>query len=321
MAVKTNSSNTARGTKKASPKQSRAKKAHTENTAEQIDAKGAASTLNETMNGENIHFKEYEEKNMENKHDTNNTNNEEKNAKVLEPEFVANEQAETVCAMFKTITKHYDLLNHICSLGLDFWWRKVLVDGFVLGSASKILDMAAGTLDVSLYALKKHKQAHIVAGDICPEMLEVGKGKLKAKDVDRIEIKIIDALSIPYAENSFDVVSIAFGIRNIEDKVKALTEMKKVLTVGGQLHVLELSPVKNPLLQKCYYFYLEKIMPQIAKLFGQRAEAYQYLAQSIKAFPSQEAFCGALKQAGFEFVQYKKLTFGIATLYTAIKSK
>ncbi len=319
MAVKTSSSNTARGTKKAGPKQSRAKKAHAENVAERIDAKGAADTFHETVNNEHIHFKEQEEKSMENKHDTNN---EEKNAnEVLEPEFAASEQTEKVCAMFKTITKHYDLLNHICSLGLDFWWRKVLVDGFVLGPTRKILDMAAGTLDVSLYALKKHKQAHIVAGDICPEMLEMGKEKLKAKDTDRIEVKIIDALSIPYAENSFDVVSIAFGIRNIEDKVKALTEMKKVLTVGGQLHVLELSPVKNPLLQKCYYFYLEKIMPQIAKLFGQRAEAYQYLAQSIKAFPSQEAFCEELKQAGFEFVQYKKLTFGIATLYTAIKSK
>ncbi|HBV41087.1 MAG TPA: bifunctional demethylmenaquinone methyltransferase/2-methoxy-6-polyprenyl-1,4-benzoquinol methylase UbiE [Desulfovibrio sp.] len=319
MAVKTSSSNTARGTKKAGPKQSRAKKAHAENVAERIDAKGAVDTFHETVNNEHTHFKEQEEKSMENKHDMNN---EEKNANaVLEPEFVASEQTEKVCAMFKTITKHYDLLNHICSLGLDFWWRKVLVDGFVLGPTRKILDMAAGTLDVSLYALKKHKQAHIVAGDICPEMLEMGKEKLKAKDTDRIEVKIIDALSIPYAENSFDVVSIAFGIRNIEDKVKALTEMKKVLTVGGQLHVLELSPVKNPLLQKCYYFYLEKIMPQIAKFFGQRAEAYQYLAQSVKAFPDQEAFCEDLKQAGFEFVQYKKLTFGIATLYTAIKSK
>ena len=113
MAVKTSSSNTARGTKKAGPKQSRAKKAHAENVAERIDAKGAVDTFHETVNNEHTHFKEQEEKSMENKHDMNN---EEKNANaVLEPEFVASEQTEKVCAMFKTITKHYDLLNHICS--------------------------------------------------------------------------------------------------------------------------------------------------------------------------------------------------------------
>lgn len=240
---------------------------------------------------------------------------------VLDQQVILNEHSEEVCSMFKKITKHYDLLNHLCSLGLDFWWRHVLVNSFMLGSTNKILDMAAGTLDVSLCALKKFKQAQIVAGDICPEMLEMGKEKLKANDMDRIELRTIDALAIPYAEKSFDVVSMAFGIRNIDDRVRALTEMKKVLVFGGQLHILEFSPVKNPLLQKAYYFYIEKIMPAIAKLFGEDAHAYEYLAQSIKAFPCQEDFCKELKEAGFDFVNYRKLSFGIVTIYTAIKGK
>ena len=223
--------------------------------------------------------------------------------------------------MFKKITKHYDLLNHVCSLGLDFWWRKVFVDGFILGSTNKILDMAAGILDVSLLALKKHKHVSLVAGDICPEMLEMGNKKLKAKDRERIELATIDALAIPYPENSFDVVCMAFGIRNIEEKIKALQEMKKVLVVGGQVHILEFSPVKNSFLQKAYYFYIEKVMPLVAKLLGENPESYAYLAKSIKNFPGQDEFCVELRKAGFDLINYKKLSFGIVTIYTAIKSK
>lgn len=240
---------------------------------------------------------------------------------VLEAELIMNEHSEKVRSMFQKITGHYDLLNHVCSLGLDFWWRKVLVDSFIVGSANKILDMAAGTLDVSIGALKKFKHISVVAGDICPEMLEMGKEKIKAKDAERIELAAIDALSIPYPENSFDVVSMAFGIRNIDNRIKALAEMKKVLVPGGQVHILEFSPVKNPFLQKAYYFYIEKVMPKIAKLFGENAEAYEYLAKSIKAFPNQDEFCVEMRKAGFDLVSYKKLSFGIVTVYTAIKSK
>lgn len=290
------------------------KKTGTKQTRSQ---KVKAEVLNEEMK-ENTAAEENE--NSKTMREDKNTAEEPKQD-TLEQQVILNEHSEEVCSMFKKITKHYDLLNHVCSLGLDYWWRHVLVHSFALGSTNKILDMAAGTLDVSLCALKKYKQAHIVAGDICPEMLEMGKGKLKAKDTDRIELKTIDALAIPYAEKSFDVVSMAFGIRNIEERVKALAEMKKVLVAGGQLYILEFSPVKNPFLQKAYYFYIEKIMPAIAKLFGENAEAYEYLAKSIKAFPSQEDFCAELREAGFNLVNYRKLSFGIVTIYTAIKGK
>lgn len=239
----------------------------------------------------------------------------------FENAVVLNEHSKEVRSMFKSITKRYDLLNHVCSLGIDFWWRKQLVSGFVLGKTNTILDMAAGTLDVSAAALKRFPQARVVAGDICYEMLEYGIKKIKEEDKHRIEIQCMNALSVPYAANSFDVVSIAFGIRNVDDRAAALSQMHKVLTNGGQLHILEFSPVKNPLLQKCYYFYLEKIMPAVAKLFGENAEAYKYLARTIRNFPAQEEFCAEIKKAGFEFINCKKLTFGIVTVYIAIKTK
>lgn len=308
-------------TKKNSVKQTRSQKGKAENSmdAENVQATDVLSEdIKENTTKENTTVEQKEES-----HTVNEGNDTVADTKdeIPNQQVILNEHSEEVCSMFKKITKHYDLLNHVCSLGLDYWWRHVLVSGFVLGSTNKILDMAAGTLDVSLCALKKYKQAQIVAGDICPEMLEMGKEKLKAADVDRIELKTIDALAVPYAEKSFDVVSMAFGIRNIDERVKALAELKKVLVTGGQLYILEFSPVKNPLLQKAYYFYIEKIMPAIARLFGENAEAYEYLAKSIKAFPRQEDFCAELKEAGFDFVNYKKLSFGIVTIYTAIKGK
>lgn len=302
---------TAQGTKKASPKQGHAPKSETKQNKKTVTDTG--SKVKEEKN-KTVSAGEHAQT-TQSKQQTADTNT------VLEAELIMNEHSEEVRSMFKKITKHYDLLNHVCSLGLDFWWRKVLVDSFVLGSTNKILDMAAGTLDVSLTALKKYKHVSLVAGDICPEMLERGKEKLKAGDRERIELATIDALAIPYPENSFDVVCMAFGIRNIEDKITALREMKKVLAIGGQVHILEFSPVENHFLQKAYYFYLEKVMPAFAKLIGENTEAYAYLAKSIENFPSRDEFCVELRKAGFDLVNYKKLSFGIVTIYTAIKSK
>lgn len=303
-------SSAAKGTKKTNLKQNSSQRTNAEQNPEQNIAAENTSAVQEENACQNEDTQAVHEENTA--ADT---------GAVLEAELIMNEHSEEVRSMFQKITKHYDLLNHVCSLGLDFWWRKVLVDSFIIGSTNKILDMAAGTLDVSIGALKKFKHISVVAGDICPEMLEMGKEKIKAKDAERIELAAIDALAIPYPENSFDVVSMAFGIRNIDDRIKALAEMKKVLVPGGQAHILEFSPVKNPFLQKAYYFYIEKVMPKIAKLFGENAEAYEYLAKSIKAFPHQDAFCVEMRKAGFDFVSYKKLSFGIVTVYTAIKSK
>lgn len=306
-------STAAKGTKKTSSRQPRSQKANQNTAPENVSAVQEEKEQESVQLNADVQANE----NTQAMHEENSADAD----TVLEAELIMNEHSEEVRSMFKKITRHYDLLNHICSLGLDFWWRKVLVDSFIVGSTNKILDMAAGTLDVSIGALKKYKHVSVVAGDICQEMLEMGREKIKAKDAERIKLAAIDALAIPYPENSFDVVSMAFGIRNINDRIKALAEMKKVLVPGGQVHILEFSPVKNPFLKKAYYFYIEKVMPKIAKLFGENAEAYEYLAKSIKAFPSQDEFCVEMRKAGFDFVNYKKLSFGIVTVYTAIKSK
>ncbi len=231
------------------------------------------------------------------------------------------EHSKKVSKMFSDITKKYDLLNHVLSLGIDYWWRHILVNGFIFGSKKNVLDMAAGTLDVTLKTLRTYKDVQVVAGDICLDMLEYGKNKTRGSEIDRICCEEIDAMAIPYDDKSFDIVSIAFGIRNVEDRVKALSEMHRVLNVGGQLHILEFAPVQNKYLQKVYYWYLETVMPKIAGFLGAKSDAYEYLSSSIKNFPKTEDFMEEMKKAGFEFIKYKKLTFGIVSIYIGIKSK
>ncbi len=222
---------------------------------------------------------------------------------------------------FNSISKEYDKLNHILSFCVDFYWRYCLVDRIILGKTFKILDMAAGTLDVSIALAKKHKNIEIVAGDIAEEMLEFGKTKLKNDQITRIKTQVINAEEIPFENNTFDAVTIAYGIRNVENRAKALKEMHRVLCVGGQLCILEFSPVTKPIISNVYNFYLTKVMPKIVKYFTKNEEMYTYLADSIKAFPSPENFIQELKEAGFDFVQHKEQTFGISNHYIAIKSQ
>lgn len=227
---------------------------------------------------------------------------------------------EQVSAMFGEITKRYDLLNHLLSGGLDFWWRYKLVNSLVLGPEKKVLDIAAGTLDVSLSILRTHKDSTVVAGDICLPMLEYGKRKVKMTEMDRIHLEVMDAQNLPQEDAHFDVVTMAFGIRNVDDRAKALKEMHRVLKTGGQLAILEFCPNKTPVLGKAFHWYTEQLMPRIAKLLGENSTAYTYLAESIKKFPFAPDFVEELKASGFEFVKHSSLNFGAANLFIAIKS-
>ncbi len=222
---------------------------------------------------------------------------------------------------FNPVSKHYDLLNHLLSFGIDYYWRYRMVNSICFGPKKKILDMAAGTLDVSLALAKKFNESEIIAGDISEQMLEIGKKKIGIKYRHQIKTEVINAEEIPYENNMFDAVTIAFGIRNVIERHKALKEMYRVLTPGGQLAVLEFSAIKKPeFLGKMYSFYLEKIMPKIAKLISGQEESYKYLAKSIEEFPQPKDFCEEIKNAGFDFILHKKLTFGVAHLYIAVKS-
>ncbi len=222
--------------------------------------------------------------------------------------------------MFGSISKHYDILNHLLSFGVDYWWRHRLVNSIILGEKANVLDMAAGTLDVSLAILRKYPQAQVVAGDICEEMLKYGEHKIRSSEKTRIDCQVMDAEAIPHADESFDAVTIAFGIRNVNDRLKALREMNRVLVNGGQLCILEFSPITTPYIGKSYHWYLENVVPKISQLFGGQEDAYTYLAKSIQEFPSPQDFCKELKNAGFTFIRHESLTFGIANLYVAIKT-
>ena len=222
--------------------------------------------------------------------------------------------------MFGTISKRYDILNHVLSFGIDYWWRHRLVNSIIPGAKARVLDVAAGTLDVGLAIVRKYPQVTVVAGDICEPMLQYGENKIRSVEKDRIKCEVMDAHKIPHADESFDAVTIAFGIRNMKDRLKALKEMNRVLVNGGQLCILEFSPLTTPYLGKAYHYYLGNIMPKIAKLFGQQEEAYQHLAETVKEFPSPQDFCHEIKKAGFTFIRHENLSFGIATLYVAIKT-
>lgn len=228
-----------------------------------------------------------------------------------------------ISTMFSEITNRYDILNHVLSMGLDFWWRYKLVSSLSTGNSSnpkKALDMAAGTLDISLALIKHYKNLHVTAGDICEPMMLYGEKKIPIANKNRITIQVMDAQNIPFPDNSFDITTMAFGIRNVENRIQALKEMHRTLVSGGKLGILEFSPLRTPVIGRLYHFYLEKCTPKIASLFGEKTSAYTYLAESIKLFPSPTLFCKELEESGFEFIQYKPLNFGIANLYVASKS-
>lgn len=228
-------------------------------------------------------------------------------------------QSNDMDDMFASISDKYDMLNHVLSFGMDFLWRYRMVRNVSIGPSKKFLDMAAGTLDVSRSLLKHFPQAHVVAGDICQPMLDYGKSKLKYNDINRITMQKMDVVSIPYPDNSFDAITIAFGYRNFNDHKKALEELHRVLIPGGSLYVMEYSPVTTPLFGSVYHWYLEKVMPRIADIICGNPDPYTYLSRSISDFFTPEEIEQQFKDTGFPFVKKQKFTFGIVNLYIATR--
>lgn len=230
------------------------------------------------------------------------------------------EHTRAVTAMFGRMTPWYDFQNHAFSLGLDFWWRRNLVRAVAPGPTGVILDLAAGTLDVSLALLRRHPGLRVVAVDICAPMLDYGMAhKVKPDQKERITPLVADARHLPLADASVDAVTIAFGIRNVRPRAEALAEMFRVLVPGGRACVLEFAPVTTPVLGPAYHWYLQHVMPRLARLVSDSTEAYAYFADTIAQFPSPSAFSAELKEAGFPFVQHFPLTFGVANLHVAVR--
>lgn len=226
-----------------------------------------------------------------------------------------------IAGMFNSIAHRYDLLNHLLSLGIDNIWRRKLLKSAMRSHPENALDIACGTGDLTIALAKRGIK--VTGLDIAQEMMEYAKLKSK-KIAGRKNIQLPDfvhspAESLPFRENSFDIVSIGFGIRNFSDRKKSLSEIYRVLKPGGKLMVLEFAQPKNYILRTLFNLYFRNILPLIGKIISGNNHAYKYLTDSVEEFPKYEEFGKELKDSGLNNLDYKPLTGGIALLYTAVK--
>ena len=226
---------------------------------------------------------------------------------------------EQVAKMFDTISKEYDGLNRVISFGIDIKWRKKVVEIIGKSYPDKILDIATGTGDLAIN-LTKTKASKIIGLDISEGMLNVGRKKIEKLQLNnQIEMVFGDSENIPFENNYFDAITVAFGVRNFENLEKGLSEIYRVLKPTGTFVVLETSvPTKTPYKQG-YKLYSTKILPTIGKLFSKYKSAYKYLSDSAASFPHGKAFNNILEKIGFINVENKPQTFGVASIYIAKK--
>ena len=226
-----------------------------------------------------------------------------------------------VRGMFNDIAPTYDRLNHILSFDIDKLWRKRVVRIVSRLGAKHIMDMATGTGDLAIALARKIEGSTIYGADFSSEMLAVAKQKIEALGLsDRISLTECNAEDIPLEDETVDVATVAFGVRNFEHQREALTEMKRTIKRGGYLVVLEFSNPRFALVRWCYRLYSHYILPAIGRLVSKHATAYTYLPESIDEFASPQAFSKLLEEVGFDGVERKSQSFGIAHIYVAHKA-
>ena len=221
--------------------------------------------------------------------------------------------------MFDNIAPKYDLLNHVLSMKIDVLWRNTLVKWLNKDQPKSVLDVATGTGDLAI-AVQKGTQAQVTGLDLSQQMLNVGIEKVKKQNLsDKITMIKGDAEHLPFEDNHFDAVTVAFGVRNFENLEKGLAEINRVLKPGGTFVILEFSyPTSFPMKQ-LYTFYSKNILPAIGKMVSKDQSAYTYLPDSVRAFPHGEEMKSILKSVNFNQPIDKKLTFGIASIYKSVK--
>lgn len=230
-----------------------------------------------------------------------------------------NQKKEEVASMFNNIAGNYDFLNHFLSMGIDKLWRKKVVKIVKKVKPTEILDVATGTGDLAI-ALLKAEPKKIIGIDISEGMLEKGKEKIKDLKVDQtIHLEYGDSENIHFEDNRFDAITVAFGVRNYQNLDKGLSEMYRVLKPNAPLVVLEFSKPSNWFFKQIYFFYFCNVLPFIGRMISKDSRAYTYLPESVRAFPDGSVFANKLKEAGFKTVKCTSLTFGISTIYEAVK--
>jgi demethylmenaquinone methyltransferase / 2-methoxy-6-polyprenyl-1,4-benzoquinol methylase len=224
--------------------------------------------------------------------------------------------AEVVRDIFTTSHGRYDFLNHLLSLRRDVGWRSVTIERMRFARTRRFLDVATGTADLAIAAARRWPGIGVTGVDFAAPMLDVGRRKVKAAGLERrIELQEGDAMSLPFPDASFDVTAVAFGLRNIPDRLGALREMKRVTVPGGQVMVLEMTFAPARAFRPLYGAYLRRILPAVARIFARNPRTYYYLADSIRHFPAPQALSDLMRQAGLGPVNYQGLTFGTAYLH------
>lgn len=221
--------------------------------------------------------------------------------------------------MFDSISERYDFLNHVLSMNIDKGWRKQVVKIAAAENPKQILDVATGTGDLAI-ALTKANPEKITGIDISNGMLEVGRKKIAGKELSPIiTLQQADSENLPFEDNSFDIVTVAFGVRNFENLEKGLSEIRRVLRPGGKALVLEFSQPTGFPFKQVYKFYFKNILPTIGKAISKDSSAYTYLPESVNVFPHGKQFTEILENVGFKQTKFKPVTFGVATIYEAVK--
>ncbi len=235
---------------------------------------------------------------------------------------VATEDKQSlVKGVFDSVASKYDLMNDVLSFGAHRLWKRYTVASSNVKTGDKVLDIAGGTGDLAIAFRKKTGESgKVILSDINAAMLAEGRKNLTNKGVFGVGFVQLNAESLPFESNSFDCVSIAFGLRNVTDKDQALREMHRILKPGGCLLILEFSKTDNELLSQAYDFYSFNIMPKLGGIIADDEESYQYLAESIRQHPGQETLKNMVLDAGFGFCEYHNLTGGIVALHKGVKA-
>ena len=230
------------------------------------------------------------------------------------------EKAGRVKSVFGSVASRYDIMNDVMSGGIHRVWKDAMMDWLAPRSGQKLLDVAGGTGDIAYRFLKRAGQGHATVLDLTEEMLIEGRKRAEASQmVDQLDWSVGDAMALPFPDNSFDVYTISFGIRNVARPQDALNEAFRVLRPGGRLMVLEFSQIPNPAMQWAYDRYSFNLIPLMGQLIANDRDSYQYLVESIRKFPDQDMFLNMVRSAGFENAKYRNLTAGVACLHSGWK--